>query len=199
MKHICLIASMSMLVGCGPTTVDNDFDPPVPVAEVGGRSNSSAPKASGEDARRQYAGVSFMIPGDWVEQQLSAMQASVIESKYTIPHDQGNMEITLTTMGGGAQSNISRWIGQISLEPGEEPTIESKKVGDKDASWADVRGTFNARVGEDRGPHKDWRLVGIVIPNRPKDFTIKLVGPRQAMADYYEKFQSFLDSAKYGG
>ena len=46
----------------------------------------------------------------------------MVDSKYIITTEHGEMEMTLTSMGGGVEANLNRWVGQVGREPGEEPT-----------------------------------------------------------------------------
>ena len=104
------------------------------------------------------------------------------------------MEITLTSMGGGADMNLNWWVGQVGRDPGEEPSFSTIEVAGIKSRMVDVRGSFNSTVGSNPGAKEDWRLIGIVIPMQ-RDFTIKLVGPREAVVEYKDELDVFLKSA----
>ncbi len=106
------------------------------------------------------------------------------------------MMLTLTTMGGGVEANLERWVGQFQQSPGSRPRRDTLRVDGTSSEWLDVRGTFRSRVGNRPGPHEDWRLLGVAIPMRPRPFLLKLVGPRAAVSDFEDDFRSFVRSAQ---
>lgn len=185
---LCLSLTVS---GCTESESDEASVPPVPVAE----STTVEPAAShsggdGETTHRHYAGIGFAIPNSWEE----IPDPPAVDSKYIIPTEHGDMEITLTSMGGGADMNINRWVGQVGRDPGEEPSHSTIEVAGIKSRMVDVRGSFNSTVGGNKGRQEDWRLIGIVIPMQ-RDFTIKLVGPREAVVEYKDELDAFLASA----
>ena len=193
--------------GCGEADIDQGtVDPPIRYAKQDRNSESSdqganrvenggspAPKAQ----EKKYAGISFTIPEDWQELELTPEQRFAIESKFVIPNENGEMELTMTSMGGGIAGNVDRWIGQFQIAPGERPKTDTVDIGSVQARWLDVRGTYTARVSQNPGPHRDWRLLGVGIPVNPKDFFLKLTGPRAAVADFHDEFLKFVKAARF--
>ena len=118
----------------------------------------------------------------------------MVDSKYIIPTEHGEMEMTLTSMGGGVEANLNRWVGQVGREPGEEPTWSTVDVAGIESRKVDVRGSFNSTVGSNPGAKEDWRLIGIAVP-LPRDFFIKLVGPREAVVEFKDELDAFLKTA----
>lgn len=180
------------LAGCTQAGSDESAVPPVPVAESAS-AETLAPEsggAEGETTHRHYEGIGFAIPNSWQE----IPNVKMIDSKYIIPSEHGDMEMTLTSMGGGAEGNINRWVGQVGRDPGEEPSRSTIEVAGIKSSMVDVRGSFNSTVGDNKGPQEDWRLIGVVIPMQ-RDFTIKLVGPREAVVEFKDELDAFLKSA----
>ena len=180
------------IAGCTQAGSDESTVPPVPVAESAS-AETLAPEsggADGESTHRHYEGIGFAIPNSWQE----IPNVKMIDSKYIIPSEHGDMEMTLTSMGGGAEGNINRWVGQVGRDPGEEPSRSTIEVAGIKSSMVDVRGSFNSTVGDNKGPQEDWRLIGIVIPMQ-RDFTIKLVGPREAVVEFKDELDEFLKSA----
>ena len=186
---ICIGMALS---GCTQSGTDEASVPPVPVAESTSTETpvSEASGADGESKHRHYEGIGFAIPNSWQE----IPNVKMIDSKYIIPSEHGDMEMTLTSMGGGAEGNINRWVGQVGRDPGEEPSRSTIEVAGIKSSMVDVRGSFNSTVGDNKGPQEDWRLIGIVIPMQ-RDFTIKLVGPREAVVEFKDELDEFLKSA----
>lgn len=185
-------------LGCDGGASETDSAPPVPT--VGSADDSKTRESSGQDEnfssgssseRKQYTGISFEIPSAWNE----LPDQQMVDSKYIVPHEKGDMELTLTSMGGGLDANLQRWVGQVQLEPGDAPDWSKLDVAGIESSVVDARGGFHTRVGDNPGQKEDWRLVGIAVP-LPRDFFVKLVGPREAIAEYYEELKDFLKTAK---
>ena len=141
---------------------------------------------------RQLTGIRFDVPVDWNEQPKSEFY----EAKYVIPSDEGEMVLTLTTMGGGIDANLQRWVGQFQQDPDERPRRETLRIDGTKSEWLDVRGTFRSQVGTSPGPHENWRLLGVAIPTRPRPFLLKLVGPRVAVSEFEAEFRKFARSAQ---
>lgn len=186
---ICIGVALS---GCTQSGNDESAVPPVPVAESTSKETpaSESGGVAGDSTHRHYEGIGFAIPNSWQE----IPNVKMIDSKYIIPSEHGDMEMTLTSMGGGAEGNINRWVGQVGRDPGEEPSRSTIEVAGIKSSMVDVRGSFNSTVGDNKGPQEDWRLIGIVIPMQ-RDFTIKLVGPREAVVEFKDELDEFLKSA----
>ena len=186
---VCIVLGLS---GCTQSGNDESAVPPVPVAESSSAETpaSESGSADGESRHRHYEGIGFAIPNSWQE----IPNVKMIDSKYIIPSEHGDMEMTLTSMGGGADGNINRWVGQVGRDPGEEPSMSTIEVAGIKSRMVDVRGSFNSTVGDNKGRQEDWRLIGVVIPMQ-RDFTIKLVGPREAVVEFKDELDAFLKSA----
>lgn len=156
------------------------------------------PNADGSQ-KRKYHGISFLIPKEWSEIRLSSAQQTVINSKYKIPTEKGDLELTLTNMGGGWESNLDRWAVQMGQQGRGGGERESISVDGVESHWVDVKGDYVAKFNDAQGPHTGFRLVGGVIRIKPQDFTLKLLGPSEAVADYHDKFMEFVKTAKVGG
>lgn len=179
------------LSGCTQSSDDDAVVPPVPVADSSPAEMS--PHESGGDGKskhRHYEGIGFAIPKSW--QELPGQK--MVDSKYIIPTEHGDMEMTLTSMGGGIDANLNRWVGQVGRDPGEEPSWSTVEVAGIESRQVDVRGSFNSTVGDNPGAKKDWRLIGIAVP-LPRDFFVKLVGPREAVVEFKDELDAFLESA----
>jgi len=184
------------LAGCIQSVDSETNVPPVPVAEP--VAESATPESSpteqhdgdGQSKHRHYEGIGFAIPNSW--QELSGQQ--MVDSKYIIPTEHGEMEMTLTSMGGGIDANLNRWVGQVGRDAGEEPSWSTVDVAGIDSRKVDVRGSFNSTVGSNPGAKEDWRLIGIAVP-LPRDFFVKLVGPREAVVEFQDELDAFLKTA----
>ena len=106
------------------------------------------------------------------------------------------MMLTLTTMGGGIEANLERWVGQFQLDSGDRPRRDTLSVDGEKSQWLDVRGTFRSQVGDRPGPPQDGRLLGVAIPMSRRPFLLKLVGPRAAVSSFEAEFRSFVRSGQ---
>ena len=167
--------------------------PEVPVAEsITGDSSAGDATESVAGVRRKYTGISFDIPADWREDK----SAQMIDSRYIIDRNGQELIIIMTAMRGGIRANIDRWITQVQTEPGDNPEPEMIDIAGLESVRIDLRGTYNNRVGTDQGVKRDWRFIGLAIPVEGSDFYLKLVGPREAIADYYDEFMEFVKTAQ---
>jgi hypothetical protein len=177
------------LAGC--TESDAPTVPAIPVVDKAASDSephpTTLPAAGGW---RKYDGISFQIPDDWNE-----TEAKMVDSKYVISTDDGDIEVTLTSMGGGIDANLSRWGQQMQQAPGDMPEESVITLDGVEAKMVDVRGVFNSRVGTQQVA-KNSRLIGVALPIRPTDFYVKLNGPRDAVANYYDDFRAFLKTAQ---
>ncbi|MFN0198381.1 MAG: hypothetical protein ACKVT0_16665 [Planctomycetaceae bacterium] len=190
-----MLAFVSFLLttGCGGNTPRNDVDPPIPVAEA------LADKAvSANDGReRSIAGMSFRLPEKWTEIELTKEQQGFVDARFQIPTSAEPLTLTVTSVGGGIEANIDRWLGQVELEPGDSPKIEDFEVNGLTCKWVDLRGTFQSGMsGGNTSPQKNWRMIGIAIPHTPREVYLKVTGPRAAIAEVEEQIREFATSAK---
>lgn len=187
------ILATALLIG-GCTSQNDGADdtvPPVPVANSEPSVPASVDNASPDGStHRHYTGIGFAIPNTW--QELPGQR--MVDSKYIIPTENGDMEMTLTSMGGGTEANLQRWVGQVGRDPGDEPSWSTVEVAGIESRMVDVRGSYNSTVGDSPGPREDWRLIGIAIPLK-RDFFVKLAGPREAVVNFKDELDAFLKTA----
>lgn len=142
---------------------------------------------------RQYAGIKFAIPPNWRE----VPNQTMVDSKYIVPSDKGDMELTLTSMGGGIPANIERWAGQIRRPQGEDVKREELDINGLPTTLIDVRGAYTSNTAMGNNESKDdWRLVGLGIPVPQRDFFVRLVGPREAVSEFYDELLKIVQSAE---
>ena len=184
-----LLCLVSLCCGCSPESSSRQA-PPIPVAEPLSSTTADKPASGGP---RDYSGITYNIPASWSE----IPNQTMVDSKYLVPTSKGELELTLTSMGGGIDSNIGRWVGQIRQGPGDSPKSESIEVDGLEGTLIDVRGEFSSKdATSNAGSRADWRLVGIGVPVPGRDFFVKLVGPREAVVEFYDELLKFVKSGK---
>lgn len=190
-----VLSSLLFLGATGCERAESQRDVPAvsqaPALDVPKSESSTEGKtASGP---RQYTGIKLAIPEGWREVPNVAM----VDSKYIVPSPKGDMELTLTSMGGGIPANIDRWAGQIKRPSGEEVKREEVEIIGLPSALIDVRGTYTANTAMGNNESKDdWRLVGLGIPVPQRDFFVRLVGPREAVSEFYDDLLQILKSAE---
>ena len=194
----CSLALSTAFLTSGCTQAPPQAPPAIPVAAVpsppstdsdGEPASTSSAGVSGK--RRQYTGISFEIPSNWTDQA-----AQMVDSKYVVSTEHGDIEITLTSMGGGIDANLDRWVKQVRRESNDKPNSSTVDIAGVEAKKVDVRGQYASGVGSDKGTRQETRLIGIAVPLPLRDFFIKLVGPREAVVEFDDELQSFLKTAR---
>lgn len=189
-------ALLMALSGCADeATVDNEA-PPVPVAEVPGPPEDSDAPAPDEPYEAVISGFRFTVPAGWQQVNLSAEQRGFVDAKFAIPTAGEEVSMTLSTVGGGVEANIDRWIGQFQMPEGVEPETETLTVDGLPVTIIDLQGTFQGMPAISGPAKNNWRMLGAAYDGEPLDFYIKLTGPADKLADLKEPFREFVASAR---
>ena len=120
----------------------------------------------------------------------------MVDAKFLVHSNLGDIQIAISLVGGGAEANIDRWINQMESEAQKKPIRKQRIIGGIDSQMVDCSGTFSGHLLSSI-PKRNCRLIGILIPRKQKHLAIKLVGPAGAVASYQEEFDSFLDSLTF--
>ncbi|MCC7423574.1 MAG: hypothetical protein IT428_25165 [Planctomycetaceae bacterium] len=202
-----LILAVVLAPGCGAKTETEDAPIPKapPLSEskpaAGGTSEEAADsKAAGDVVKtgpfeKKFDRITVSVPAGWQEMKLGQSQFGFVDARFVLPAKAGLVELTCLSNRGGLDDNINRWIGQFLTDPDGKKS-ETIKVGDVEARWIDLKGTFNASSSGKPGPHPDWRMLGVGIPLGETDFFLKLNGPKDAVAEVYDAFREFVKTAR---
>ncbi|WP_339732591.1 hypothetical protein [uncultured Gimesia sp.] len=184
--------------GCGLNEYESKTDLPIPEAEPlhsrGLKSDQLDQQTSGV---KEFDGIQFQVPVGWEQAALTPAQRGMISASFKIPQAGDGVKLTLSSVGGGIDANIQRWKGQFHLPPGEAPLQETIRVDHVDAIWLDLRGTFDSGPAINSGVASDMRMIGVAIPRSPRDFYLKLTGPREQLLKAEEGFREFVKSARF--
>lgn len=121
-------------------------------------------------------------------------------ANFTVAEAEGTpVEVTVFSLGGSADQNIQRWIGQFDFPEGtsghdvaqvRESTVNGLKV-----KSLDVVGTFGGGMGETSGHGgSSYRMLGAVIEGASAPLQVKLVGPADVVAEQVDAFGAFVRS-----
>ena len=215
---VILIGFALGCVGCGDEKIGSAVDDvPIPVAPAARQPQAAETahglsfphgKPAGQAAagavintgpfEKTLPGIRFSVSEGWKEIELSSQekQMRITNARFLIPAADEEVGLTFSFVGGGIDGNVKRWEGQFQLPAGEVPRVETIRVSGLEATWVDLRGTFQARVGENPGPHPNWRMIGVAVPMKPRDLYLKLTGPREAVAEVSAAFRTFVAGAR---
>lgn len=151
-------------------------------------------------------GIQSTTPGDWKEEAPANRMRFM---QFRLPKkgdDKENAELVIFKgLGGDSKANIERWKGQFSPPEGKKindvAEVKEIKIGDRPATYLDVRGTykvrlqpFNPRSKEEKKPN--YRMLAIHFEG-PKDiYHIKLTGPAKTVEAYKQGFDEWLKNFK---
>ena len=209
-----LVATLSL--GCSDTPPAEE--PAAPQTTDGGQTDQPAaesgdgdfapissrtPVASGAGTQVLAAGLEFSIPEGWTpEQPSSSMRAA----QALIPGSAGPAQLTVFHFGpgggGGVESNLQRWVGQVELEPGTSPIQDqiTTRSGLR-VTWVEVRGTLKpSTMGTGpTEPQPNSRLLGAVIEGDGGPWFFKATGPSDTLGEARDDFLAMLQAARLHG
>lgn len=187
-----------LLQGCSSKPSESQTDLPVPEAEPLLSAQSAAPVVQTEGpGLKKIDGIQFKIPKGWVEVPLSPAQQGMITASFKIPEAGDDIKLTLSSVGGGIDANLQRWKGQVQLPAGESAIQETVRVDNVDAIWLDLKGTYDSGTDLNSTTQSGMRMIGVAIPRMPRDFYLKLTGPREQLVNVKEQFRDFVKSARF--
>jgi hypothetical protein len=133
-------------------------------------------------------------------------------AEWTLPRAASDTEDGLVTlyffganMGGNAQANIERWIGQFSQPDGKA----SKDIARTSAgltssglriSSVDVTGTYVAEVTPGSAEHFNkpgWRQIAALVETPGGPHFVKVIGPAATLAKWEASATAFVKSISY--
>lgn len=150
------------------------------------------------------------VPDNWLKKQ---PRVNIIEYEYEVPAATGDARpgrVTVMGAGGTVEDNVRRWYGQFR-QPDDSDTEKAAKVEEKEVSGqrvtvVDISGIYLDKPG---GPfaggqtieRKDYRMLAAVIQTHHKgkkagNYFLKLVGPKQTIADNKKAFDQMIGSIK---
>lgn len=143
------------------------------------------------------AGLSFKIDPSWEPEQPSS---SFRAAQFRLPAPEGvegSGELALFQgIGGSAQQNIDRWIGQMQSPVGEPEQVK-KTVNGLAVQTLDVKGTL--AVGAMMGGGEataGMRMLAAVIEGPGGPWHWKLTGPDAVLEHWKPAFNVMVDSTK---
>jgi hypothetical protein len=152
--------------------------------------------------------LAFDAPSGWVSK---APASSMRVAEFTLPKVAGDAEDASLAIfffgaqgGGSVQANVDRWIGQMT-QPDGRPSKDAAKTSTLTAhglaiTLVDVTGTYTAEMTPGSADHfnkPDFRQCAAVVETPGGNYYVKLTGPANTVARWYDSFSTFLKSLKY--
>ncbi len=121
----------------------------------------------------------WTAPARW---QVAPNTSSMRLATYKIPRAAGDTEdaeMSVTHVGGGAEANIDRWIGQFG-EDGPKNVKRTKRiVAGLTVQIVEIEGKFG---GMDQASNKpNWALLGAVVETPDMPHFFKMTGPSKTV------------------
>ncbi len=175
----------------------------VPLTSRSGQGgNLAASSAQGDatvDHQIDAPGASFTLPAAWTPQPPSS---SMRLAQATLPGEAGEGQVTVFYFGpgggGGVESNLDRWQGQMEPDPSFKASRESFEVNGFRVTWVESKGTLKpSTMGTGpSSPQPNFRLFGAVVEGSQGPWFFKVTGPAQTLEQQREAFLELLRSAR---
>ncbi len=170
-----------------------------PFAPVTSRSGGGKPDGGGSPIAAP--GAIFTLPAGWVSEPPSS---SMRLAQARIPGAGGEGQLTVFYFGagggGGLESNLSRWIGQVVVDAGTQPRRETFDSGSFRITWIEVEGTIKpSTMGGPTDAQPDSRLLAAVVEGLEGPWYFKATGPAATLASQRDAFLGMLRSAAVHG
>jgi hypothetical protein len=155
------------------------------------------------------ASLKYTAPAGWVTKTPSS---SMRLAEWTLPKAGADTEDALVTvyffganMGGNAQANIDRWIGQFAQPGGKSSkdvarTTTGLTTSGLKMTSVDVTGTYVAEVTPGSADHFNkpgWRQIAALIETPGGPHFVKVVGPAATLAKWEASVTTFIKSISY--
>ncbi len=217
MRNTALILTLTavLLVACSsdePAVHDSPDTAPQPTAAS--NPSAGAPSPQGQSGAAPFSpissrdrlaggaqivapGATFTLPDSWLSEPPSS-RMRLAQAK--IPGAGGDAQMTAFYFGpgggGGVESNLQRWIGQVEVDPAIEPSRDTFAVGDFSVTWVDVAGTLKpSTMGTGPStPQPDSRLLAAVVEGPQGPWFFKATGPNSTLEAEREAFLAMLRS-----
>ncbi len=152
--------------------------------------------AGGQGSAIVAPGAIFMMPADWIAETPSS---SMRLAQARIPGPAGDGQLTAFYFGagggGGLESNLSRWVGQVEIDAGTEPSrAELDTASGFRVTWIEVQGTIKPS-GMGMGPTEPQpgsRMLAAVVEGPQGPWYFKATGPSENLASQREAFLGML-------
>ncbi len=175
-----------------PPATTTDSEPFAPLTSRGS-------SAAGQNSAIVAPGAIFTMPADWISEPPSS---SMRLAQAKIPGAAGEAQLTVFYFGagggGGLESNLSRWIGQVDIDAGTEPSrAELDTASGFKVTWIEAQGTIKpSTMGMGpTAPQPGSRMLAAVVEGPQGPWYFKATGPSETLASQRDAFLGMLKNA----
>lgn len=189
------------LLGCSGDPTDSGAGPSSakPAAEPDFAPVTTHQTLTADGPEVTAPGAVFNLPSGWQQQTPSS---SMRLAQALVPGPGGDGELTVFFFGpgggGGVDSNIQRWVGQVETEA---PPVRDVFVnGDYRVTWVEARGILKpSTMGTGpMEPQPGSVLLGAVVEGPGGPWYFKATGPAGTLDSQREAFMAMLRSLRAG-
>lgn len=213
----CALVSLCVLASCdnrpGPKPVSSTGGNPAPsspseIASQAGATPSAPAAPTAPAATPQplsgpvtIEGLTFTPPESWTRNTPSS---SMRVAEFVVPDASGDASKACTLVffmpfGGTIEANVQRWSGQVldAAQKPATPKVETIDAAGVQITTVELIGTYlDGMPGAERTPRNDWMFRGALIPIGGGIASVRMTGPKDAMAAHAQAWRDLLAGAK---
>jgi len=152
----------------------------------------------------KLAGITLTLPQGWISEPVAAAPmapVAVLRIPKSSPNgEDGTVRITyFPNMKGMDESNIERWVGQVTKADGQPATradakIKVEEVGAVRLTIVDLTGTVKLAMRDT--PKPDARMIAAIVDHPKGPHFVIAAGDSKSMETWADQVLAFLKSAK---
>lgn len=114
--------------------------------------------------------------------------------------DSGKGEAWVSIVGGSVLDNVNRWLGEFGKEHVDQAGLDALEHADAAGGhgvWVTAEGTYTGAMGA--AAQSDSALSGVVVSVNGKILTVKMVGPKDEVANAQPQLKQLVSSLRLTG
>ncbi len=157
-----------------------------------------------EGTTLRLTGVSLALPEGWESEAVSPSPmapVAILRIPKTSPDgENGTVRVTyFPNMKGMDESNIQRWIGQVTKADGqptsrEDAAIKMEELGNVRLTTVDLTGSIKLTMRD--SPKPDMRMIAAIVDHPRGPHFVVAAGDVKSMESWAHSIRSFLKSAR---
>lgn len=166
-----------------------------------------ADELAGKAGAAVIGGLAFTIPSDW---EKIAPGNQFQTAVYRVAPDRGQGEalvVFFANIGGGVDSNINRWRGQVAGPNGmpADAKVERRTIAGLSATIASMEGTYTGMgpMGQAAPAQENYAFRAVIYQNAdaaagpgPKDLVVRFTGPKDVVEANKAAWESMILGAR---
>jgi len=114
--------------------------------------------------------------------------------------DSGKGETWVSLVGGSVLDNVNRWLGEFAQTHIDQAGLDALEHADAAGGhgvWVTAEGTYSGAMGA--APQADFALSGAVVSVNGQILTVKMVGPKDEVANALPQLKQLVSSLRLTG